>query len=260
MIVDEQRSRWFFNYSVDETSTWKAVVTRAVPPSCSLLDMEGGAIARMDPVDQDLLGHAVKVGVWLNVPQLKQIFQARKWPYPGPSKNRKKAHFVDDLINRLHPSASDEAKAAMRSALLGTRFLKPKHDQDACEEELLKVVSALDPENASAAVGVRKACLRRLLERDNKAGPDDEDAAEGDGADDGADPHEKGREPQTEKERGGWQRQNFTPPELSTLLPPTEAVVWIKRQPAVPQYCGYYERTLMCLKTASLFLIEVVRG
>ena len=230
--------RWYFNYSADGvTDVWKAVTCRAVPPCCNLLSSPGAAIAQTDPNEQDLLSYAVRHGAWLTVPQLMQIFQSRKWPYPGPSKGRKKRHFLEDMVNRLFPGDSAETKAAMVNKMAPSSRPKAEaRDDDDCGDDLLAVISNLDPENADAAKGVRKACVDRLLDKQSESGPRAK---------------QESGEP-----RGGWERKHFTPPELRSLLPPTSDTVWIKRQPAVPQYSGYYDRCWVPFSADSIFVLH----
>lgn len=184
---------------------------------------------RVDAVDHDMLAFGVKKGMFLTVPQLKKIYQERKWPYPdgsGPKgvTHRYKKDFAKDLVSRLWPLESEESKEEMLQALLGKKNSLEK-DHDSCDAALLEVIAALDPENAEAAKGVRKVCWdklsakREIINRKNKDG--------------------------ASEWRGGWQKQNFTPTELRELLPPTgDTVVWIKRLPQSSTYTGFYDRCL----------------
>ena len=182
--------------------------------------------------DEDLLAHSVRHGIFLTVPELKQIYLAHKWAFPG----KVKPDFVQDLIQRLHPDASEETREAMTAGLMGASARKRKAqktttDQDDCPEELLEVISGLDPENSDAAKGVRKACVEELLERQKeRLKADLKPARSGTAA------------AASEAPRGGWQRHNFTPPELRGLLPPTAKTCWIKRQFGAKQYSGFYDR------------------
>ena len=173
----------------------------------------------------DLLAFAVKKGIYLTLPQLKMIYQAKKWPYPdgsGPKgvKHRFKKDFARDLVARLWPDEPEEAQEEMYVALMGKGAYTNK-DHDKCEEDLLEVISGLDPENAEAAKGVRKACWDMLSAKQEAA-----------------------KKAMPTEWKSGWHKQNFTPPELRDLLPPSDSVVWIKRQPTLATYSGFYERHL----------------
>ena len=180
---------------------------------------------RLDAVDYDMLAFGIKKGMFLTVPQIKKIYQERKWPYPdgsGPKgvTHRFKKDFAKDLISWLWPMESEESQLEMFVALMGKANALEK-DHDSCDASMLEVISGLDPENAEAAKGVRKVCWDKLsaardTNRKNKDG--------------------------SSEWRGGWQKQNFTPPELRELLPPTETVVWIKRLPQSSTYTGFYDR------------------
>ena len=123
------------------------------------------------------------------------------------------------MIEQLWPLESDESKEEMFIALMGTRASLDK-DHDNCDEDLLEVIAALDPENAETAKGVRKVCWDKLAAK--------RDASH--------------RQAATEW-KGGWQKQNFTPRELRDLLPPAgELTVWIKRLPQTSSYSGFYDR------------------
>eukprot|EP00435_Cladocopium_sp_Y103_P032780 s324_g8.t1 len=223
------RPSWIFNYQVDGNSPWKAIETIPVPPCCNALGTGGASLMRTSSASYDLLAFAVKKGIFLSVPQMKKMYQAREWAYPkgsGPKgvTHRFKKDFARDMIEKLWPLETDESKEEMFIALMGTRASIDK-DHDNCDKSLLEVISGLDPENAEAAKGVRKECWDKLAAK--------RDASQ--------------KRPVPEW-RGGWQKQNFTPRELRELLPPVSAdtTVWIKRLPQQSSYSGYYDRCLDC--------------
>ena len=249
-FTSAHKPRWIFNFHT-ANSEWKAVPFCVLPPCCNKSNVKGAVLMRTGE-DSDLLSHAVKTGIFLTVPQIKQVYLANKWPYPGAS-NRKKQDFVFDLIARLHPKASEDEKSSMAAALQGlTKGKKAaagSMDQDQCADTLLHVISNLDPENADAAKGLRKECVNRLLDKRTK--PPEEDLKPARTAAPGT---PAASEKDESESRGGWQKHNFTPTELRALLPPTSGVCWIKRQPAVSQYAGYYERDLARSLHMLLFL------
>ncbi|CAE7437373.1 unnamed protein product [Symbiodinium sp. CCMP2592] len=243
VFTADTKTRWVFNFSLAE-SIWQAVPFRVLPPCCNRNSSKGATLMRTG-ANEDLLAHGVRHGIFLTVPELKQIYLANRWPFPGS----RKPDFVQDLIQRLHPGASEEMREAMTAGLMGAAARKRKVrtttteavDQDECPEELLEVISGLDPENADAAKGVRKACVEQLLERQKqrlkeelKPGRSDPAATE-----------------RTSHGQGGWQKQNFTPPELRDLLPPTTKTCWIKRQIGAKQYAGFYDRAQSILVVSS---------
>ena len=202
---------------------WKGMETTPVPPSCCHLPGKAAALKCLNTTPQDLLTFALKVGTWLSVANIKKIFLQRGWPYPagtGKKGSRLKIDFVNDMISRLHGTASEEEQTRMRSALLGSYSKKSVTDNDKCDTDMLNVIAALDPENAQAAKGIRKESWDRLAAR------------------------KKAEVSMRLEAPSGWHKEHFTPRELRSLLPPTSATCWLKRQPAIPQYSGFYDRNL----------------
>jgi hypothetical protein len=63
---------------------------------------------RVDAVDHDMLAFGVKKGMFLTVPQLKKIYQERKWPYPDRSGP------ILEIISGLDPENAEAAKGVRK--------------------------------------------------------------------------------------------------------------------------------------------------
>ena len=220
----KKRPSFYYNFSVKADNPWKAIPTDVAPPSLSPLVGSGGVLEQVgEPTD--LLRFAVETGIWISAENIRLIFTERGWEYPrkpgsgkGSYKSRKKSDFVDRMISKLFPDASDEEKQRMRGHLLGKTRAGDADGEDDCEESLLKVISGLDPENAIEAKGLRKQCFDKLSKK----------LASGSG---------------DKVHASGWTKKHFTPVEFRELLPPAKETVWIKRLPGQSSYVGFYDRT-----------------
>ena len=163
-------------------------------------------------------------------------FSARSWNYPvaqvvktktGQYKTRKRPAWVKDLIKHLFPDASEQEVARLIAFQLANERSSHKStggDVDgACDEGLLEVISGLDPENAIDAKGLRQECFERLLIGKSRNVPEAKAKAE---------------------PTSGWKKENYTPSEFKSLLPPTEKYIYIKRVPGQSTYTGFYDRGL----------------
>ena len=95
--------------------------------------------------------------------------------------------------------------------------MKKPHEEDDCDSSMLEIISGLDPENAIDAKGIRQQCFDRLAAKKLDKDPEK--------------PHP-----------AGWTKMHFTPSDLKELLPP--GVTWIRRQPGLKTYVGFYDRSL----------------
>ena len=215
------RPLFIHNYTVKaDDGKWKGVYTRPVPPCLVPFPLVGCALQQTDPNDQDLLAFAIKSRVWLSLEQLKMIFMGRDWPLPkgtGKKGGRTKYDFAKTLVDRLFPGLSPEEKQQLISQL-GAAQPKATKEEDECDSGMLEIISALDPENAIDAKGIRQQCFDRLAARKFAKDPD-------------------------KVHPFGWAKMNFTPTDLKELLPPAACTTWIRRQPGLKTYVGFYDRS-----------------
>ena len=104
----------------------------------------------------DLVSSAVFCGIWLTVPQLKQLVLSRNFqpPRSGSGKSGRviKVDWARVLVEGLHSTASDKDKKRMLAATLGKSEKQVGLDA-------LGMVAMLDPENAEGFKEIKKAAM-----------------------------------------------------------------------------------------------------
>ena len=226
-----------FNFSVQDDTEWKGVETKPIPPSLMPIKGRGGGLLMTNSEHQGLVHYAVKHGKWLSVDIIRKIFRERGWDLPPPTvvktkkgsyKTRRRPDWVHSFIPNLFPAASDEEKTRMIALQLKSyrEAGAPEDDPDdvdgACPESILEVISGLDPENAHDAKGLRRECFERLMAL-KESRPSKEDKAKPEAS-------------------SGWKKENYTPAEFKSLLPPADKTIFIKRLPGQSCYSGFYDR------------------
>ena len=147
----QKTAKFHFNISIAEDSSWEHVPTLTLPPSgsprgpkqsCCTLEID----ARNPP--GDLITAAIRKGCKLTVPQLDSIISTKGIALPEKGTGHKGGLVEIDkatcLVKALFPDKSEEEQNRMIFGIMGR--LPPVSSQE-CPEELLDIISQLDPEN-----------------------------------------------------------------------------------------------------------------
>jgi hypothetical protein len=174
---------FLLNFSVGENSQWRHAEVKPLPPVCvpPSLSSFGTVFALVDGADEYLLQAALRIGIALNIKQLKFIIGTLQVVVPARGTGKTGAVVKPDLakalVEHFFADADEADKARMIAAILGaTRQSKPDASL------VLQVVANMDPENAACPgfQHLRKAAVHELEHQLLKKGAGIRKAADAD--------------------------------------------------------------------------------
>ena len=238
------RVDWLHNFSFDDASGWKYVVTRILPPACLPEELSTMAWSAIEVLTYDtLLRGGIRSGISLSVPRLNQVCASIQCPVPakgqgsGKAGRVKKVDLVKSLITFLWQNDSKESQKEMVRGMMGWNKTEP------VDLSVLSMVSELDTENQESFERLKRDALKtfeknvfgrgraegvREAKREAKLSGRDPNAAGEDFLKSAETTAKKLLEKKDAANKEQRLRQwNLTPPELRQLLPGNGEIVGV---------------------------------
>lgn len=166
-----------YTFDPDEPGEWSHVSTERCLPveiGYKMVSQGLGAVMRIVPsAEEDLLRSALRVKVKLSMDQLKTIVVNLGLPVSGTGAGKTprvlKADYARALVEFLFTDETEDFRSDLVQFYSPPPRKKPT-EQDSKESEVIKLISMLDPENASAFQKIAQYAKEKLDETGKEAG------------------------------------------------------------------------------------------